>query len=386
MSRGGGASTVRNNLRHIQKYLWILTLLTVNLPVGAVSLVAITFLLKPQPASDPGLTIKQKIAKLDLLGEICLFPCVICLLLALQWGGTTYAWNEWRIIVLFVFFAVLLVAFVAVQILMPETATIQKSMIANRSIIAGAWMTFCIASCMMAMVYFLPTWFQAIKDTSAVRSGIDTIPLVLALVVGNVGAGQITGRIGYYNPQAMASAIVMPIGAGLITTFTIDTKSGKWIGYQILLGLGIGLGMQQGAMAAQTVLKRKDVPVGVSFMMFMQQLGGAIFVSVGQNVFDTKLVSGVIKAVPNLSPEIIVNTGATDLRNIIPASSLDEVLTVYNSALRQVFVVGTAMAALAAIGAFGLEWRTVKAKEGAGGKAAPKEKPAAAGTPATETV
>ncbi|KAH9827518.1 putative HC-toxin efflux carrier TOXA, partial [Teratosphaeria destructans] len=279
----------------------------INLPIGAVSLVAIFFILKPTPPSDPGRTLKEKLARLDLLGELCLFPCVICLLLALQWGGTTYAWNDGRIIALFTLFGVLLIGFVLVQVFTQKTATIQASVINNRSIVAGMWLTFCVASAMMALIYFLPTWFQAIKDKSAVKSGIDTIPMVLSLVVGNIAGGQITGRIGYYNPQALAGVILMPIGAGLITTFNENTHSGKWIGYQILFGLGLGLAMQQGPMAAQTVLARRDVPVGVSLMMFMQQLGGAVFVSVGQNVFDTTLVRGLVTALPDLRPGDIVN-------------------------------------------------------------------------------
>ncbi|KAK3100966.1 hypothetical protein LTR53_018668, partial [Teratosphaeriaceae sp. CCFEE 6253] len=132
--------------------------------------------------------------------------------------------------------------------------------------LAGMWLTFCIACSMLVFSYFLPTWFQALKNRSAVQSGVDTLPLVLGLVVGNISAGQITGRIGYYTSQAYASVLLMPIGAGLITTFTPLTGHGRWIGYQVLLGLGTGLGMQQGNMAAQTVLARRDVPTGIALM------------------------------------------------------------------------------------------------------------------------
>ncbi|KAK0827284.1 hypothetical protein LTR73_005520 [Friedmanniomyces endolithicus] len=315
-----------------------------------------------------GLTILQQIGKLDLLGELCLLPSIVCLLLALQWGGSTYPWSDPRIIALFVVFALLALAFILVQILMPKTATIPASVLKSRSMLAGMWLTFCIASAMLTFTYFLPTWFQAIKGTSAVQSGIDTIPMVLALVVGNISAGQITGRIGYYTSQAYASALILPIGAGLITTFTPSTTSSAWIGYQVLLGLGIGFGMQQGNLAAQTVLARRDVPIGVSLMMFWQNLGGAIFVSVGQNVFESRLVSALVHLdIGGLSAAQIVNTGATELRSVVPAERLGELLGIYNDAVRQVFVVGTILACLAAVGAVGLEWRSVKGKQGPGG-------------------
>ncbi|KAI7179630.1 MFS general substrate transporter [Hortaea werneckii] len=342
----------------------------INLPIGGLAMIIILLILKPSPPQFQGLTFQQKVTRLDLLGESFLVPCVICLLLALQWGGSTYAWSDGRIVALLVVFGILFLAFTLVQCLMQSIATLPLSVISNRSIIAGIVFNFCFSSAMLALVYWIPTWFQAIKGTSAVESGIDTIPLVLSLVVASILAGQAVGRIGYYTPFAMASAIIMPIGAGLISTWTVHTGSPKWIGFQILFGFGVGLGMQQATIAAQTVLRKQDVPTGVALLFFAQQLGGAIFVSVGQNVLDSKLVSGIVKLVPDLSPERILNTGATELRRIVPAHDLQGVLVAYNSALRQVFVVATAMACLAALGAFSLEWRSVKAKEGSGGKSA----------------
>ena len=331
-------------------------------------MVIIMFLLKPTDPTQKGLTIRQQLGRLDLLGETCLLPCIVCLLLALQWGGSTYEWSNGRIIALFVLFSVLLIGFIAVQVWKPETATIPKNIICNRSIIGGMWFTFCLASTMMLLIYYLPLWFQAIKGVSAVQSGIRTIPLVLALVVGSICGGQIVGRIGYYLPLILTSACIMPIGAGLITTFKVNSGEGVWIGYQVLFGIGLGTGMQQGAIAAQTVLNKKDVPTGVSLMFFTQMLGGAIFVSVGQNVFDSHLVSGLIGVVRDLNPEIIVNTGATDLRNIVPVKDLHEVLVVYNSALRQVFLVATAMGSVAILGGLLIEWRSVKGEQGDAGK------------------
>jgi hypothetical protein len=177
-------------------------------------------------------------------------------------------------------------------------------------------------------------------------------------------SGQLVGRLGYYTPFTIASSCLMPIGAGLISTFKVDTSTGTWIGYQIILGFGIGLGLQHGPIAVQTVLEPKDVPTGISLVFFCQQLGGAIFVSVGQNVFNTKLISGLTSISKDLDPHMIFNTGATALRNIVPAGDLPEVLVRYNEALKWVFIVAVIMASLSALGSFTLEWRSVKGKQG----------------------
>jgi hypothetical protein len=96
---------------------------------------------------------------------------------------------------------------------------------------------------MVVVVYFLPIWFQAIKGVSAVKSGIDTLHLVMALVLASIIAGEITAKTGYYVGQLIACSIVMSIGAGMLTTLKVGTGHSMWVGYQVLYGVGLGLGM-----------------------------------------------------------------------------------------------------------------------------------------------
>ena len=334
--------------------------MTVNLPIGAVTLIAVTLILKPTPPFKKNLTPKQKILQLDPLGTLFLLPCLICLLLALQWGGTSLAWSNGKIIALLVLFALLAISFITVQIFRQKTAQIPAAIVRNRSMLAGGLFIFALAGSMMLMVYYIPIYFQAVKGVSAQESGIRTIPLVLSLVAGSIVSGIATGKIGYYTQFAYISAAVMPIGAGLISTWKVDTGHGEWIGFQVLYGFSLGLGMQQAQLAAQTVLKRADVPTGMALVVFMQTLGGAVFISVGQNVLTAHLVGGISRLVDGLDPALIVNTGATDLRGLVPGELLPAVLEVYNEALRQVFLISTGLASVTILGALGLEWRSVK--------------------------
>jgi len=217
---------------------------------------------------------------------------------------------------------------------------------------------------MMVIIYFLPIWFQAIKGLTAVHSGIATLPLVFSLVVASITAGALTTKSGYYVPQLIASSIIMSVGAGMLTTLEVGTGHEKWIAYQFLYGFGLGLGLQQAAMAAQTCLAKKDVMTGVALMFFFQGLGGAIFVSVGQNVFTQSLIkklSESLGSIAEITPAMIVGTGATDLRHIVPARYLPEVLIAYNAALSDTMKVGVACAAASIIGGLTMEWKSVKA-------------------------
>lgn len=212
---------------------------------------------------------------------------------------------------------------------------------------------------MFIIIYYVPIWFQAIKDVDAIESGIMILPTVISLVLASILSGAITMRIGYYTPSMIAAPVLMSIGAGLITTFMPDTGHGKWIGYQVIYGLGIGAAMQAPSMAAQAVLPKEDVSIGVSLIMFSQQLGGAIFVAVGQNVFASRLVSG-LEGIPGLEPNVVVNVGATDLTNAIAPQYLESVLSAYNNALTKTYDAGVVVSCLMIIGALGMEWKSIK--------------------------
>lgn len=335
----------------------------INLPIGAVTIVAILFFLKPpRQKIDTSLTWKSRILQLDPIGSFAFMPGVVCLLLALQWGGTKYAWGNWRIIILFIFFALLIGVFIGIQIYKGDNATVPPRILKQRSIASGAFFAFTLGSSFFIIVFYLPLWFQAIKGASATKSGIMAIPLVLALVIFSLVAGIGITTFGYYTPFAYLAVILSAVGAGMLTTFTTTSGANKWIGYQVIYGTGLGLGFQLALMAAQTVLKLEDVAVGTVVMMFAQTFGGALFVSVGQNVFSNRLVKGVMEAAPGLDPSIVLHVGATQLKELVPPQFLDSVQHAYNQALTQTWYVSVAMSALGIIGALGLEWKSVKGK------------------------
>jgi MFS family permease len=134
----------------------------INLPVGGFTMVVLFFILTAPSPKNANLTLKERVAQLDIIGTSIFIPCMVCLLLALQWGGSTYAWNSGRIIALLVLFGVLLIVFAGVQI-WKKNGTLPPRIIKQRSIAAGVLYTICVGATMLVMAYYLPLWFQAIK-------------------------------------------------------------------------------------------------------------------------------------------------------------------------------------------------------------------------------
>ena len=175
--------------------------------------------------------------------------------------------------------------------------------------------------------------------------------------------GGLVTAVGYYTPFMLVSSVLMAIGAGLLTTFETDTGSPRWIGYQFIFGAGVGFGMQQTLIAVQTVLPAADVPIGTAIMMFSQTLGGALFISVAQNVFTNQLIKNLKAVVPDLNPAIVLVVGATELKKEIEERYLAGVLSAYNLALTQTFYVSVATATLSIVGAAFMQWKSVKGKK-----------------------
>ncbi|THV69605.1 MFS transporter [Aureobasidium pullulans] len=336
----------------------------INLPFGAVTMIFIFFFFNPtKSAKKLSVGWKNRIMDFDPAGTVIFLPMIICLLLALQWGGSTYPWSSGRVIALFVVFGVLLAIFVSIQFYVGEKATIPPRIIKQRTVAASAWFGVSLGAAFFLFVYYLPIWFQAIKGVSATKSGIMSLPLILGVVICSVVAGGLVTTFGYYSPFMWASSVLMAIGAGLLSTFKVDTGHAEWIGYQALFGIGVGLGMQQILIAVQTVLPAADIPTGTAIVMFFQTLGGALFISVGQNVFTNKLVSGLKAAVPDLDPAIVLSTGATELKSAIGEQYRDGVLQAYNDALTNSYYVAVALATLSIIGSAAVEWKSVKGKK-----------------------
>ncbi|KAL7629499.1 MFS sugar transporter [Parahypoxylon ruwenzoriense] len=336
----------------------------INLPIGAVTvLVILLFFPDPtqpnKPADEPLL---ERIKRFDPIGTVLFMPSIICLLLALQWGGTEYPWRSGRIIALFVVFGVLLLAFLYVQHVQQDNATVPPRIMKKRTIWASSLFAFGVGSGFFIMVYYIPIWFQSVQGVSAVDSGIRNLPMLISIVVFAIGSGVLVTIFGYYAPFMVLGTLIMPIGGGLLSTWKPDTASGAWIGYQILFGAGVGMSLQQPLMAVQTVLDIRDVPTGTSIMVFVQTVGGALFVSVGQTVFTNKLLSELATLVPSLDPRVILTAGATNLQRIISPADIPNVALAYSNALTTAFVVGTALTAFTVFGSATIEWRSVKGR------------------------
>jgi hypothetical protein len=347
-----------------------------SLPIGGISAAVIILFLRIPPNPDSGKSFTKRFLELDLFGAFVLVPAIVCILLALQWGGSTYPWNSSRIIGLFVGFGVLIIIFIISQIRLGERATLPPRILSQRTVVAAVTFAFTFGAAFFLLLFYLPIYFQSVKGVSATRSGIQILPLSLGTVLMSVISGALITVVGYYTPILIFGTVLFTIGSGLISTYTINMPFGKWFGYQVLAGLGAGVGFQIPLIAVQTVLPVDDIPIGTTAVIFFQTMGSALFISVGQSVFANGVRRGVNQFAPWLDPNELLKAGATDIRKLLQdmgrSANLQDVLMGYMVGLKDTYRVAIACTALSVVAACLFEWKSVtseevKRKEAAGG-------------------
>lgn len=338
----------------------------INLPIGGIAMGIVFLFLHVNRNSEDTLnmTLMERVKQLDIIGAFFFIPGVICLLLALQWGGAEYAWSNSRIIGLFIGFGLLIIVFIGVQFWKGDQGTLPPRLFKNRYVLSA--MLFCLGfgAGFFSLIYYLSLYFQAIQGVSAVQAGIKILPLLIATIVCSMASGIVITNIGYYQPVAMFCMVLYVVGAGLITTLDVGSPTKEWFGYQVLAGLGIGVGFQIGVLVVQTVMPQEWVPVGSACVQFFQAFGGAIFVGVSQTLFQNGLIDKITASDLDIDPKIFINSGASEVRDILRsmgrADAIPAVLEAYMSGLRDTFYVTLACAAFALLMTLGLGWKSVK--------------------------
>jgi hypothetical protein len=208
--------------------------------------------------------------------------------------------------------------------------------------------------------FYLPIYFQAVRNVTPTLSGVYLLPGILGTMVMAISSGIAVSKMGYYLPWSVGSGILMSIGSGLLSTLTTDSSTGKWIGYQIISGVGRGMGFQMPIVAVQNDLPKSQVSVGTSLIVFSQTFGGAVFLSIGQTIFNEGLKSGLKQFAPGVDVSLVIHAGATAIEEVVSGAQYTGVTKAYSLAFdnTQYLAAGCGVAAFAF--AWGVGWKSVK--------------------------
>jgi EmrB/QacA subfamily drug resistance transporter len=244
----------------------------------------------------------------DWLGAGLLVVAVICVLLALSFGGTPgWAWSSPRIIGLFVGFAVFALVFLVIERRAPEPILPLPLFRRPTFAIANA-ATFILGFSMFGAIIYVPLYLQIVKGATPTASGLLMLPMMAGVIITSILAGRVISRVGRYKWSTVIGTGVMAAGLLLFTLLQTNTPLWQAFGYMLVIGIGLGLAMQPLILAVQNALELKDMGAGTATATFFRSLGGSVGVAALGAVLSNKLASElsplVARALRLLPPDV----------------------------------------------------------------------------------
>ncbi|ETS73853.1 hypothetical protein PFICI_14799 [Pestalotiopsis fici W106-1] len=337
----------------------------INVPIGAVVLVLIFFLFHvPEGSRDKtfdSMTFTQKLMKMDPLGSLFIISAVVCILLALQWGGQTMPWNSATVIGLLVAFPLFLGLFAFMQWKQGVDATLPLWLLKQRSMVATAIFSFFSAMPSYLYGYYIPIYFQAVKESTATQSGVQFLALAIPQIFAVVLSGALVTMLGYYLPFIIVGTCIGIVGSGLFLYLDLGTSTALWAVFLVVCGVGVGLAINLPYTIVQAILTEDNVPTGNAAFQFMFQLGAALSLSIGQTVFINQLKTYGQALTPTIPGEVLVRAGAYNLRALAGSEQIyNQLRQVYMNALHDTYILPITASGLALLVSFAIEHKNIK--------------------------
>ena len=186
-----------------------------NLPFGAITIFVVSYFLKfPAPEGS----VYQKLNKIDYLGTLFVTGATTCFLLPLQYGGFQWPWNGPRVIIMFCSSILLTFLFVLTEFYVASNPIIPPKLFENKSVPLLLVISACLGAVFFSITYYVPTYFQLVRDYSATKSGLDSIPLVFGMVALSICTGVFISKTGRYKPLFTIGPLIIITGQALLST------------------------------------------------------------------------------------------------------------------------------------------------------------------------
>ncbi|WP_433553098.1 MDR family MFS transporter [Micromonospora zamorensis] len=222
--------------------------------------------------------IKRK-AQIDWWGATLITAAVSLLLIWVSLAGGQFAWASWQSAVMVVGALVLGALAIRVETRAAEPM-IPPRLFRNRTITLAVVASIAVGVGMFGASVFLGQYFQISRGQSPTMSGLMTLPMILGLLVSSTLSGRIITRTGRWKRFLVIGTALLTAGFALMGTLRADTSFTLLSVYMALVGIGLGMTMQNLVLAVQNTVGTHELGVASSTVAFFRSLGGAIGVSV----------------------------------------------------------------------------------------------------------
>ncbi|PVD03733.1 MFS transporter [Streptomyces sp. CS207] len=245
--------------------------------------------------------VKRKV-KVDWAGAFFVTAAVCLLLVWVTFADDKYDWMSWQTGAMVGGAIVLTLIFLFVESKASEPI-IPLRLFRNRTITLASLASLFVGIAMFAGTVYFSQYFQLARDKSPTMSGVMTIPMIGGLFVSSTVSGQIITKTGKWKGWLLAGGVLLTAGLGLLGTMRYDTPYWHIAVYMALMGLGVGMMMQNLVLCTQNQVAPSDLGAASSVVTFFRSLGGAVGVSVLGSVMSTRISHYASDTIGSLSPQ-----------------------------------------------------------------------------------
>ncbi|WP_225808742.1 MFS transporter [Streptomyces spinosus] len=299
------------------------------------------------------LPVVKREVKVDWGGATLISAAVSLLLVWVTFAGDKYDWLSWQTYAMVGGSIVLGALFVLVESKASEPI-IPLRLFRNRTITLASLASLFVGIAMFSGTVFFSQYFQLARDKSPTMSGVLTIPMIGGLFVSSTVSGQFITRTGRWKAWLVSGGVLVTAGLLLLGGIRYDTAYWKMAIFMALLGLGIGMMMQNLVLATQNQVSPADLGSASSTVTFFRSLGGAVGVSALGAVMSRRITHYVQDGVADLSPKyqkaLAGGSGSTDSipdMNALPKPIRTLLESAYGHGIADVFMIAGCLAAIA---------------------------------------
>ncbi|KAI0791749.1 iron permease [Abortiporus biennis] len=297
----GGAFAKSGNWR------WLFYL---NLPLtGVVAFIVVTCLKLKTPRS----TFREKMGRIDWIGNIIITGSASSAVLGLTTGGVTHPWTSAQTLVPLIIGFVGMFCFAIYEFNIPKEPIMPFLLVSNRTSISGYMQTFLVPIVVLSVLFWEPTYYQACFDASPIRAGVLLLPVSASIGFFIIISGASVAITKIYRPQLWFGWITLIISAGVISTLKWDTPIPKAIGLPFLIAIGGGIVFPNALFPVLAPLPVSENAHALALFSFFRSFASVWCITIGSTILNNQLGK-------KLSPEILSNFpgGASGVFSSIP--------------------------------------------------------------------
>ncbi|MEU1150022.1 MFS transporter [Streptomyces sp. NPDC005863] len=272
----------------------------VGVPFAIIALIVLQKTLK--------LPVVKRDVKVDWGGAFFISAAVCLLLVWVTFAGDKYDWMSWQTAAMVGGSIVLALLFVLVETKAKEPI-IPLRLFRNRTITLASLASLFVGVAMFAGTVYFSQYFQLARGKSPTMSGVMTIPMIGGLFISSTVSGQVITKTGKWKAWLVSGGVLVTAGLGLLGTIRYDTEYWHIAIFMALMGLGIGMMMQNLVLCTQNQVAPEDLGSASSTVTFFRSLGGAIGVSALGAIMSTRITDYVKDGITDLGPKAAAQFG-----------------------------------------------------------------------------